>query len=592
MFTNLSRVCFVPLFAAAAFAATPPENAGLRFEPGILQVDASAVDARGAPVRDLQPEDLRVTQDGKAHKIASLNYVADSPRTFVFFINDANMPAPDIFRMREALNRFLDTSLKPDDRVALVTTAGGSSFPRQFAAGLAGWHRAVSDLHWRPAMPDNIVFARSVELLRRTVAALADLPGRKCIVVLTDDMMPGSFDVKALADSANRASVVIDVVDARAATHAAADTAPAEENFLTPLARATGGMSRTAGLELGDALTAVAQDQSGYYTVSWDPGPALHQLWGWAVYHRIEIKCSRPGVSVRTRNGFFGTTGPVPLFASSSRTQQIINAIYSPLAPQRLPVRLTPIAKTRGKDIYIQSLVHIQGGIELTPAPGQAGCFTAALTFYSSQRRLNDPEGEQPLTARGARLRLCGENARSVREHGLVSIFEEKSLAPGPYQMYVGVRNGNFEPDSLRPARPNTLIRRADWKEEIASLGSASDFIEVPAPGATVMPRLTLSGSRPREVNPETPPPALVFRTAGSGDPAVRVFQAGDVVFYPLTGAARARLLHDGEVLHNAEATGSLRLDSALKPGEYILEVTSSSDTNAPPQWSDFRIER
>src|SRR5450432_1107935 len=234
----------------------------VRFDASLAQVDAVVTDARGAYIGDLKADDFRVLQDGKTRKVATFHYVTDggkahTPRTIVFLINDGNMLATNMVRVRDALSRFADEQLQEGDKVALVTTMGGSGYLRQFLPAGSQLHGAIGDLLWRPPAPDSVVLSRNVELMRRTIVALAEAPGRKSFVVLSNDMLAARFDLRSIADAASRASVVVHVVDPSPAQSLASG-----ENFLPGLAAVTGGLVRAGGLDLDANLRAVMADQA------------------------------------------------------------------------------------------------------------------------------------------------------------------------------------------------------------------------------------------------------------------------------------------------------------------------------------------
>ncbi|MCU1260705.1 MAG: hypothetical protein JWO80_3590 [Bryobacterales bacterium] len=567
-------------YSASVYAQSVGDPNPVRFDPTLAQVDATVTDSHGSSVPDLKPEDIRVLQDGKSRKITAFSYVMDTasshtPRSIVFMVNDSDMAAPNVVRVRDALNRFIDGRLQPGDRIALVNTTGGSGYLRQFTSRRRELHAAVDDLHWRPPLPYALVTTRVVELLRSTIAGLAEVPGRKSLIVLSDDMMPGSFDVRSLADAAARSSVVIHTIDP-----SATPSARVLENFLNPLSDATAGIVQPGDLDLDSRLRAVMDDQTGYYLVGWDPGPALKQIWGWPVYHRLDIKANRAGLTVRTRGGFFGVSGPLVPAATSSKTEQILVTLSAPLKPQEISVDLTPLFVQRDNELYIRSLIHIGQGIALTEEQG--GCYIASLTIYSSPTRLNDQSQGSALSSRAARLRLCGNTLRKVREGGLVCLIEDKVSRSGSYEVSIGVRNGLIAREPSRSGGQNTLIRRTDWKQEMAGLGTASRLVEVPGIG-TAMPPFYLRGSEaPKADTPQ--PQGVQFRTLSSGDPAIRDFHPGDTLIYNAGEHARIRIMRDGEEIDTGEATGSYQLKRSLPAGQYILQVIGAE------QWADFRI--
>src|SRR4029450_6632958 len=103
---------------------------------------------------------------------------------------------------------------------------------------------------------------------------------------------------------------------------------------------------RTGGLfvhDNNDMTRALRQGVDGgdvYYLLGYQPELSTFDDSQKSAYHSIKVRVKRPGLTVRSRNGFFGRpdseTGPPP-----TRKTQITNALVSPFASDDLRVRLT-----------------------------------------------------------------------------------------------------------------------------------------------------------------------------------------------------------------------------------------------------------
>src|SRR6185436_562879 len=131
----------VPAAPRAQDAQTPSFRAGVE----ALPVDATVVDSKGEPIRDLIASDFTVRIDGRPRRVVSAQWIAAATvgaasaaraaaalpegfvsneaaaggRLIVLVVDQPNIPFGEIRPIREALNTFIDR-LGPSDRLAVV----------------------------------------------------------------------------------------------------------------------------------------------------------------------------------------------------------------------------------------------------------------------------------------------------------------------------------------------------------------------------------------------------------------------------------------------------------------------------------------
>lgn len=259
-------------------------------------MDVVVTDRSGNPVTDLKPGDFVVFQDGKEQKITNLTYIdfaarrapgenavskaksndrnATTPpvgirsnrgRIVTFVVDDGNCLATvdGTVRVREALRRFVDEQMQPDDRVAIYRTAGGSSLMQLYTSNRELLKRKINQINlitqgncgssFDPARDQSTLkatgkgadsfesesdkeFKKEVEsrdrddrvigtlgVLNVVVDRLRNAPQRKIVFLLSEginyDIKSRTFGVlRELADKASRASVVINTMSAKGAT--------------------------------------------------------------------------------------------------------------------------------------------------------------------------------------------------------------------------------------------------------------------------------------------------------------------------------------------------------------------------------------
>lgn len=269
----------------------------VRITTNLVQVDAVVTDRKGKPVTDLRPEEVEIREDGRPQKVTNFSYVAlessepsqpaksrDKPldktgapippvrlrpeqvrRTIALVVDDLGLSFESTYFVREALKKFLDQQMQPDDLVAIVRTGGGIGALQQFTSDKRQLYAAVEKVKWNlsgrgqvgafapiggdplggalggdatDAAPDrqtgedmdqfreDLFAVGTLGALNYIVRGLRELPGRKSIVLISDgikifsssDLSRGTRILTALrrlTDLANRASVVIYTMDAR-----------------------------------------------------------------------------------------------------------------------------------------------------------------------------------------------------------------------------------------------------------------------------------------------------------------------------------------------------------------------------------------
>ncbi len=509
---------------------------------------------------------------------------------------------------------------------------------------------------------EQIFSVGTLGALNFIVRGLKELPGRKSIVLFSDGFVlfspPKGNDspdigtglrvfeaLRRLIDLANRASVVVYTIDARGlptlsltaaddtsrlgAGGLASNVADRSEKFynsqqgLSYLADQTGGFFVRNTNDIVGGVRRVLDDQQGYYLIGYRPDEATFKTMnGRLHFNKFQLKLSRPGLSVRTRSGFYGVRddelrAPV----GHTRFEQMIGALSSPFASGDISLRLTSLfsnevdEKTSKESSYLSSLIHIDASrFKFTDEPDgwhKAVMDIVALTFGDKGNVIDEVNRTETVRARA-------ESYDDILRNGLIYTLRLPLKKPGAYQLRVAVRDAATE-----------------------KLGTASQFVEAPDIAKN---RLALSGiimhsaaqenaaaSATAPANDAKPQDATGTTTASanapdpSANPAVRRFQSGATVEYfvnvynaKLDRAAgqpqlqtQLRLFRDGQPVFTGKPLpfhtqgqadlkrliygARFKLGTDLSPGEYVLQIVVS-DPLAPEkyrtatQWTDFEI--
>lgn len=264
----------------------------VRITTNLVQIDAVVTDSKGRVVDDLRPDEFDILEDGRSQKITNLSYISlesnaisasqrettpdkTAPplppvrlkpdqvrRTIALVVDDLGLSFESTVFVREALKKFIDQQMQPDDLVAIIRTGGGIGALQQFTSDKRQLYAAVEKVKWTlnsrsgisafaPLTADPIADRRTDDgMIERTtdqdvdqfredlfavgtlgalnyvVRGLRELPGRKSVVLISDGLKifartdPSRSSrilqrLRSLTDLANRASVVIYTIDAR-----------------------------------------------------------------------------------------------------------------------------------------------------------------------------------------------------------------------------------------------------------------------------------------------------------------------------------------------------------------------------------------
>ena len=292
---------FRSLIVSAAFTAAfvlsanaqqtpppPPEDEIIRISSELVLIDALVVDGDNNQVKDLTADDFEIYQDGKRQVITSFSYVDGKERRVVrpegkegkkalpappisvrsdgfgrivtFVIDDGNCLATieGIGNARDGVKRFVQEKMRPDDKVAIYRTRGGSSLLQMYTSNKEVLMRSLRKINWAPTRcssafdpaedkstmktrdgaasfeteadretrkaisdneRDNQVIG-SMGVLGFVVDRLRSLPQRKLVFFVSEgistDFKSRSFDaLRLIADKASRASVSVYTIAAK-----------------------------------------------------------------------------------------------------------------------------------------------------------------------------------------------------------------------------------------------------------------------------------------------------------------------------------------------------------------------------------------
>jgi VWFA-related protein len=338
------RVAFGVALAASLQAvgpAVPPPDT-------LVRIDAFVVDARGRTVDDLRASDFELREDGAPQTIDALRFVRAGARTpndeaphaiesdaderreasragvrlFAIFLDEYHVsPGAAADRARDALGRFIDTSLgprdllvvmKPLDSLFTIRLAYDRAAARQTVAAFEGRKgvytaRNTYERNYMASTPAAVEQMR-MQVTISAVNALAVHLGwvapdaRKSLIVVSEGLgrparrrglsLP---TIDSVTRSANRSNVSVYAIDPREDINDAADG-----DALRTVAVETDGLSIVAADALEAGLRRIEKDSAAYYLITYRSPKKIDSQ-----FHEVQLRAKRPGAQVRTRPGYW-----------------------------------------------------------------------------------------------------------------------------------------------------------------------------------------------------------------------------------------------------------------------------------------------
>jgi VWFA-related protein len=306
---------------SAQSAAPGPDSAAPVPQSRVVTIDAIVADARGRPVETLKGPDFEVTEDGATRSVDEVKFVRDEARLFAIYLDEYHIERGEASeRIRAALTTFIDRSIGPADRVAVlkpldsllkIQVTGDRAAARAIVAsfeGRKGDYTPHSEYEREliAGAPPR-VDAQRAQVVWSALDALAVHLGtfrgrRKTLIVASEpfgipprhrgqELLPS---LESAVRAANRWNVSIYPV-----IPGSSDADASTDEPLRRLAVETNGRVIDGDLDAG--LKGVDADARGYYLLTYR---AAHPDDG--RFHGVQIRIRRmAGAEVRARKGFY-----------------------------------------------------------------------------------------------------------------------------------------------------------------------------------------------------------------------------------------------------------------------------------------------
>lgn len=478
------------------------------------------------------------------------NALAEDGRLFVLVLDDIHSLRATTPVIRAAARRLVER-MSPHDQVAVLwmstdkrgafefTTNHGAALDAidEFVAWKANVERYAGSL-FEPTGGDRDPYAvqklfeglRPFTLVQDVCEYVARIPRRRKAIVyvgqgptgqlLTDSLtLSLRVEIVQAVQAARRANVALYVIDPRGPLKLGAegyldepgplsfrDLARMRQDTMAAFGAATGGFWGT-GTRAVDLVDRIVTETSQYYLLGYYPPPPTSRMlrWlkevagnPWARFRSLEVRTTRPGVTIRARKGYWQDDArPDKVAPAPAAGMVTVRAVANVLPQSALPLRALAVP-VRGD---AKAKVHpVAVAIEVTASPRdghpeRAEVFAAAV----------EP-GQTLRTTQRATATFRAEASRPVSRYLLC---ERLDLKPGRYQVRLAVQS--------------------QWAQATGSV-----YVDVTVPDYRKDP-LSMSGLVLDHQSSGAPIPVARPRTITSLVPALpsltRTFTATDVVW-------------------------------------------------------------
>jgi VWFA-related protein len=256
----------------------------------LVELYTTALDRKGRPVSDLQEKDFTVREDGVRQEIVRFERVTDLPVHVAVALDTSASMEKALPQARDAALGFLQRTIRPKDRAAVVTFndhpnlgAKLTSDLTQLAGGLAGIKAERST-----ALYDAMVFS---------LYYFSGLRGRRALLLLSDGRDEGSrFTFDEALEYARRSGVTIYVIGLGE---------DVEKRKLGRFAEEPGGRAFFPGRadDLPGIYAAIEDELRSQYLVAYQSTNTSTGTG--AAFRTVDLEVARSGVEVKTMRGYY-----------------------------------------------------------------------------------------------------------------------------------------------------------------------------------------------------------------------------------------------------------------------------------------------
>jgi VWFA-related protein len=628
----LAIACAALVLRAQTQTPTSPQ-ATFRTGIDIIQLDVSVLDRNNQPVRGLTAADFTVVEGGKPQPVVAfvpidvpdpvappaawmrdvspdvVSNTADARRLVVIVMDDANSRfEPDVMDFAQRIARQTIAGLGPHDLAAVVHTFQGraQNFTTDRAlllAAAASFKPKKNPIQGVPLacqIKSDAVGGCAVETLKIVGDALRDAPpGRKMLVFISSGL---PFDERVLENlgpvqdmfrALQRANVAVygfspDGLLTLSATAADASSAAAStriegmrasEGGLRTFAENTGGRAFVSTNEPWLGVTDVFRENSFYYLLGFRSSDPVTD----GRFRKVEVRVNRPGVTVRSRTGYFGPRKEKP----STRKATALDAAISrglPTGDLPLTVSTAAFAVAGKRELQVAVVVGVrdsiaEGRARSAAAPNERFVEVIATAFDQTGKSYGAHRQTMSMTIAPA----AGPDLH-------FEVVSRLPLRPGRYEVRFAATSGG---------RTGSVFAPVEVPDVAKAPVSLSGLVLERAPGPKVAPADGL-----KDLIPAIPTSVRTFARSDRVASFLRVYQPEKGSLYSARVTSRdvnernEPIVDHAVVIEAPRFTATRSADhrielpiARLAPGEYLLSIEAVVGKSSAERHARFTVK-
>ena len=302
---RMARFAFVLLVAVACTAAL---GARQRFRGGVDVVSLSVTATEGTRyVTDLNEEEFEVFEDGAKQSVTFFSR-AQQPVALAILLDTSASMEERLPIAQQAAIGFVKR-MRPEDVMEVIDFDSQVRVLQAFTNDVSALESAIRQTSVNGSTSLYNAIYISLKELKKIRAQSAEEIRRQAIVVLSDgDDTSSLVEYEEVLDLAKRSETAIYAIGLRQGPASGARREFKEAEFvLNQLARDTGGRAffPTTAHDLPKIYEQISQELASQYSIGYTSRNNQRN----GAWRRIVVRITRPGVSARTRQGYYAPTG-------------------------------------------------------------------------------------------------------------------------------------------------------------------------------------------------------------------------------------------------------------------------------------------
>jgi VWFA-related protein len=278
----------------------------IRVQVNLVNLFATVRDKKTKRIAsDLTKDDFKVSEDGKDQTIISFSRDSTLPVTLGVLIDTSGSEQDMLPAEQDAMSRFLARVMRKNDLAMVMSFDSDADLLQDFTDDQGRLSRSIHRARINAPVaqgpfPTDIpgtVFYDAVYLACHD--ELADQPGRRAIIIVTDAQDEGSkVKVQDAIEAAQRSDTVVHVL-----LVADPHFGGGNESVARKLTDETGGRTIVVRNEkkLEEAFDEISDELRSQYTIAYYSTNTLHD----GTYRKIKLDTTRKDLDVLTRRGYY-----------------------------------------------------------------------------------------------------------------------------------------------------------------------------------------------------------------------------------------------------------------------------------------------